>query len=156
MHVLFGFLSWRDQVEYEKEQRFTNEFLFKITGEEFGDFMEELAYDDIQEGCNADDLHSPKARSNTIEYNKKAVSWYMPNRLQAWNSDAQNGNPTRSVQVNDIIKDLKKQECRGTGVASQATRPIEECEWEQMVSSFFNLFYFNTILYLSIVSCLLG
>ena len=41
--------------------------------------------------------------------------------------------------MNDIIKDLKKQECRGTGCASQATRPIEECGWEQTVSSVFNL-----------------
>ena len=50
------------------------------------------------------------------------------------------GNPTRLVVVDDIIKDLKKQECRGTGCASQATRLTEECEWEKMVSSVFNLF----------------
>ena len=93
-----------------------------------------------KKGGGADDLRAPKSRANTIEYYKKAVSWYMPNRLQAWNSDSKTGNPTRSVVVNDIIKDLKKQECRGTGMASQATRPIEECEWEQMVSSVFNLF----------------
>ena len=57
--------------------------MFKVTGDEFGDVIEDLAYIDEEEEGHADDLRTPKTRANTIEYYKTAVSWYMPNRLQA-------------------------------------------------------------------------
>ena len=39
----------------------------------------------------------------------------MPNKLIGWNVVTQTGNPTRSVPVNQLIKDVKKAEVRRQG-----------------------------------------
>ena len=43
----------------------------------------------------------------------------MPNKLVHWNElvDPPSGNPTKSVQVNEIIKRVKKKEVRKQGEA---------------------------------------
>ena len=51
-------------------------------------------------------------RSSTLEYYKKAISHFMPNRLIAWNVMSQVGNPMRSTEVNALIKAVKKKEVR--------------------------------------------
>ena len=35
---------------------------------------------------------------------KKAVSYFIPNKMMEWNVDAETWNPTRSVIVNNLIK----------------------------------------------------
>ena len=68
-------------------------------------------------------------RSTSIEFLKKAISFYMPNRLVAWNAETKSGNPTRSVPLNDLIKAVKKKEVRKLGKMSQARRAFEETEF---------------------------
>ena len=75
-------------------------------------------------------------RSSSVEFIKKSLSFYMPNRLQAWNDETKVGNPTRSVDLNDLIKRIKKSEVRGIGIKSQAVRPMEDSEYDQMVQNF--------------------
>jgi hypothetical protein len=70
-------------------------------------------------------------RHTTIEMAKKAISYYMPNKLSKWNPIAQNGNPTKSVEVNELIKRVKNKEVRKQGKPSQARRPLEPGELEQ-------------------------
>jgi hypothetical protein len=47
-------------------------------------------------------------QSSSLEYYKKALSYYMPNRLIRWNAISKTGNPTRSIPVNELIKAVKK------------------------------------------------
>ena len=61
-------------------------------------------------------------RSSSLEFYKKAISFFMPNKLMAWNSLTNTGNPTRSLQVNNLIKRVRKHEVRRTGKESQARR----------------------------------
>jgi hypothetical protein len=61
-------------------------------------------------------------RSSSLEYYKKAVSCFMPNKLMAWNQLTNSGNPTRSIEVNNLIKRVKKHEVRRTGKKSSARR----------------------------------
>jgi hypothetical protein len=56
----------------------------------------------------------------------------MPNRLHPWNEAAQMGNPTRSKEINDLIKRVKKKEVRNKGATSRARRPITETELIQV------------------------
>ncbi len=49
----------------------------------------------------------------------------MPNRLIGLNVQTKQGNPTKSVAVNNLIKKVKKYEVRKLGVSSQARRPLE-------------------------------
>ena len=50
-----------------------------------------------------------------------------------WNVETGTGNPTRSVQVNELIKWVKKLEVRKQGKASSARRAIEAPEFEQTI-----------------------
>jgi hypothetical protein len=45
-------------------------------------------------------------------YWKKAISYYMPNRLIPWNAISGQGNPTRSIEVNTLAD--KKSEEKGS------------------------------------------
>ena len=47
----------------------------------------------------------------------------MPNRLIPWNSTSQEeGNPTKSIEVNDLIKRVKKKKVHKQGVVPQSRR----------------------------------
>ena len=57
----------------------------------------------------------------------------MPNRLIVWVSGREEGNPTRSIEVNKLIKRVKKKEVRKQGRPSKAKRPLTvEEEWKIM------------------------
>jgi hypothetical protein len=76
-----------------------------------------------------------QARSSHLEFAKKAISWYMPNKLGHWQAQAHPpvGNPTKSIKVNDIIKLVKKKEVCGQGQSSNAKQPFTTAEWQKVV-----------------------
>jgi hypothetical protein len=78
-------------------------------------------------------------RSSTLEFVKKALSSFMPNRIPAWNCLTLSGNPTKSTEVNDLIKAVKKHEVRKQGVESSAVRPLELDEFEQLIANVMKL-----------------
>jgi hypothetical protein len=51
-----------------------------------------------------------EGRSNSLLYWKKAISFFMPNHQPAWNMLTNSGNPTKSADINDLIKTVKKKE----------------------------------------------
>jgi hypothetical protein len=69
------------------------------------------------------DANPTSARANPLAVDKKAVSFFMPNR-DKWSATRMEGNPTQSMQVNSLIKRVRKKEARKQGVKSQAQRPI--------------------------------
>jgi hypothetical protein len=71
----------------------------------------------------------PSIRSSTLDMCKKALSWYMPHRTAAWNIQSATGNPTKSKEVNELIKYIKTKEVRKTGQESSAKRAITQTEF---------------------------
>ncbi|ETW07799.1 hypothetical protein H310_02228 [Aphanomyces invadans] len=69
------------------------------------------------------------ARANTLKSMKKMLSAFMPRRMIPWDEPRREGNPTRSVVVNDVITLVMKCEVRRQGVESKAHRPIEFTEF---------------------------
>ena len=79
------------------------------------------------------DVNLTECRSSSLEYWKKAISLFMPNRLIVWVSGCKEGNPTRSIiEVNNLIKRVKKQEVRKQGRPSKAKRSLTVEEWKTM------------------------
>ena len=78
------------------------------------------------------DANPTLARSSSLAFWKKAISFFMPNRLIVWTSGRNEGNPTRSIEVNNLIKRVRKKEVRKQGVASQCRRAITEVEFRRM------------------------
>lgn len=69
------------------------------------------------------------ARSNTLKAMKKMLSSFMPRRMIQWDDIRREGNPTKSIAVNEVIKKVMKHEVRKQGVESCARRPMEFDEY---------------------------
>ena len=72
------------------------------------------------------------ARSNTLAYWKKAIPFFHPKRLMVWSFGRKEGNSRRSVEINNLIKRVKKKEVRKKGVRSQTWRAITEREFRAL------------------------
>ena len=86
---------------------FSNEELFCIKPQHIYSYFADLAY-----GTPAPTVNDTpqKIMSATLEFAKKAISSFQPNRLLPWNEQSGSGNPTRSALVNDLIKRINKEE----------------------------------------------
>jgi hypothetical protein len=125
---LVKFMSFRDGINYGNDAHFTPLQLDAITPAELVRYFCMKVYGIPEPGPND---NPTLGRHTSIEMAKKAISYYVPNKLSKWNPMAQNGNPTKSVEVNELIKRVKKKEVRKEGKPSQARRPLEPGELEQ-------------------------
>jgi len=131
--ILFDFMLYHSGVSYPNDQILfpPQVILAAITPEDIVKWMKNKAYGkaDIQPA------DSPElARSCTLMYYKKALSWYMPNKHIPWNELTNEGNPTKSSKVNELISDLKLAEVRHRGAPPKTRRPLETEELEQLVT----------------------
>jgi hypothetical protein len=99
------FMSYKDTQDYPVETVFTQDQLAAIRPADIEKWMCMKVYGTPTPGPE----DNPNlGRSSSLEFYKKALSYYMVNRLTAWNEIALVGNPTRSVEVNNLIKRVKK------------------------------------------------
>jgi hypothetical protein len=105
--------------------------LFALTPEHIYAYLANKAYGTPNPGVNARPL---AGRCSSLEYGKKAISYFMPNRLMPWNERSKEGNPTRSKIVNELIKRVKKQEVRKQGKKSKVCRPLVDSEFRRVIS----------------------
>ena len=82
-------------------------------------------------------------RLNTLALHKKALSYFMPNKHLSWNTVSLLGNPTRSPEVNDLIKLVRRHEVHGEGVSLQVRRAFTLPEFRSLVGMAPNSETFN-------------
>ena len=125
-------MSFKDGIQYEFDHQFTNEELGEITPEIIVRWMCLKVYGNPNPGQND---NPTQGRSSALAYAKKAISYFMPNKLMPWNELANPpiGNPTKSIPVNELIKRVKKKEVRKQGKESQARKPFTEEEYEFVI-----------------------
>ena len=127
LRQMMGYLNNR---VYQRGYQFSIEELGQLTPEDVYRWMAVKAYGIEDPGP---DDNPTDGRSSSLEYYKKAISYFMPNRLIPWNELLQVGNPTRSVIVNDLITAVRRKEVRKQGKPSQADRPFERQEFDLTV-----------------------
>ena len=120
-----GLMSFKHGHTYSSNTVFTREQLLDITADDVVAFMNQRAYGTPTPSETDKPTH---IRSNTLEYWKKGISYFMPIKNHQWNEVTNTGNPTRSQSVNDMIKKVKRFEVRKQGKASQARRPLTTAE----------------------------
>jgi hypothetical protein len=59
----------------------------------------------------------------------------MPNRLIPWSTSRSEGNPTRSNEINDLLKRVKRKEVRKQGVSPKCRRAITEREYRLLLTA---------------------
>jgi len=128
MEFLCGF-----SVEFDNRATFTRAELLLIRPSDIERWLGLAAHGDPD--CDVSDpvSHRPACcRPSNLEAIKRALSCCMPHRHAPWCNDQ--GNPTRSAPVNDLIKEVKKFEVRGEGQPSQAKRAVRPNEFAKALS----------------------
>lgn len=120
-------------VEYAANSTFTREELLELGPLDIKRWLSNKAFGDPDYNVHQGD-RPLFARSSSLEYCKKAVSFFMPNRLPPWIDGA--GNPTKSAVVNNLIREVRQFEVRGEGVSDQSMRAITEEEFRMTVDLF--------------------
>lgn len=121
----------RGGIPHDPPATFDQDTVLSVNPDDLCKFFCHLAYG--KEQPEPADLPT-SARSSTLEFYKKAISSFMPRRLKVWDEIHQEGNPTRSQQVNALIKTVRKFEVRQQGVKSAARRPLEYDEFLNLLT----------------------
>jgi hypothetical protein len=111
---------------YPRMMEWNQEQLLAIVPDAIASYFKQLAYGTSTSGPNDMSTH---CRSTSLEQYKKAISFYMPSTLLAWDVRLASGNPTRSVPVNDVVNTVHKMECRKHGRPSCAKRDMKREEY---------------------------
>jgi hypothetical protein len=129
--VLCRLMAYVHKVDaYDKDCIFSQDELLALTPAEIMRWVCRKAYG-MPEPCV--DNHPTLCRSTLLEFWKKAISSFMPNGLMSWNVLSNVGNPTKSIEVNDLIKAVKKKEVRKQGKASTARRPLQHDKYQKLL-----------------------
>jgi hypothetical protein len=127
--VLRELMIFVDGIEYSKDHEFKMVQLAQLKPQDIYRWMCLKVFMNADPGPEDNPIHG---RSSSLMYYKKAISYFMPNRLMPWNEIILSGNPTRSVIVQDLIKSVKQKEVRKKGKASGADLANEKSESEKM------------------------
>jgi hypothetical protein len=127
---LDNLLSFIHNQDYTYNQIYSKGELLALTPQHILQWMKKKAC------CVTDpalDVNPTLARASLLKYWKKALSFFMPNCLIVWMSDRNEGNWTRSIELNNsLIKRVckKKVQCKG-GTAALAFMTNAECQTMQ-------------------------
>jgi hypothetical protein len=124
-------MAFKDEVEleaYPKGHQFSQEELLSIRPRDIVRWMCRDAFGTPDPG--PDDKPTER-RSAGLCFAKKAISFFMPHKNMHWNVSTEMGNPTKSVAVNDLMKQVRKMEVRKQGKKSNAKRDLKRQEFRQ-------------------------
>ena len=128
--ILVRLISYLDNIQYSKETVFEKERLAQLKPDDLMRFFNWKIFG--SETLTAEEKMRPQLRSTCLEFWKKAISYYMPNRLMQWNEIAEVGNPTRCLAINDLIKSMKKSEVKNLGIKSTTRRAMTDQEFTKI------------------------
>jgi hypothetical protein len=123
------YLHKKPEGTYSQDSEFTQEELLQITPKHVARFLCKLVYG--KDRPEPTDLPTA-GRAATASGYKSAISYFMPNS-QPWDVGTNRGNPTKSKEVNKLIKRVKKMETQGRGKESKADSPWEGGEYSCVV-----------------------
>ena len=113
-----AFISFFRNVPFNRTHLFSADDLNDVSPQKDIDrWMNVKAFGEDNPPDSANPLYS---RSSSLKFWKKTLSLYMPNCLIPWNTISNSGNPTKSTNVNDLIKRVKKKEVKKQGVVPQS------------------------------------
>jgi hypothetical protein len=130
---MVGFMSYRDILNYALTHVFTDEELTSVTPTDVERYMRFKAYRVPEPGP---DDRPTKIRGSSLMVMKKAISFFIPNRLPSWDPGRWSDNPTKSTEVNYVIKLVTRHECRAEGPQSQVKRALTRIVFIKALSLF--------------------
>jgi hypothetical protein len=129
--IIIDLFSFIHQQPYTKEKVFSADTLRDLRPCQIVQWMCKKVYGVTDPAPGDQPTHG---RSASLEYYKKAISFYIPNQHHPWDVHNQTGNPTRAPEVNKLIQSIKQKEVRKQGSASQARRALDISEYRKIQS----------------------
>ena len=129
--VLKKLMTFVNNEDYPDNYVFSNEELGALTPTSVMLWFNDRMFGDSEPrvGHNM----TPLWRSSAAEFWKKAISFFMPNKMMPWNVLSGAGNPTRCNELNSMLKYIRKKEVRGEGAPSKARRSIKLAEFRRVI-----------------------
>jgi hypothetical protein len=116
--------------DYPRTMEWDQEQLLAIVPDAIASYFKQLAYGT----STPDPNYMPTyCHSTNLEQYKNAISFYMPNKISAWDVRLASGTPTKSVLVNDVLSTVCKMECRKQGRPSCAKRDMKREEYRTAI-----------------------
>ena len=105
--TLDHFMSFAMNEAYACDYVYSDEELLQITPQMLLEWMNFRTFGTIMPAVDANPI---SARSSSLGYWKKAISFFHPNQLIAWSEGQKEGNPTQSVEINNPIAESPNKE----------------------------------------------
>lgn len=131
--LLKRFMEFTDKTTYGDDYEFATISLTSLSPSDVYRFLATQAY-----GVSnpVQGVHEPTAcRASSLQYYKKALSYFMPRNKQPWDEITLVGNPTRSKLVQSLIDAVLKSELRGDGKDSQEKRALTHKEFILLIGA---------------------
>jgi hypothetical protein len=114
--ILIRLMPFLNEQAYDNDHLFSQDELALLQPDDIKRWLCVQAYGTPEPGPDA---NPTLARSNSLKYWKKGISFFMPNKLMSWNAFSGVGNPTKLVEVNELIKKVGKKEVRHQGAQTK-------------------------------------
>ena len=130
---LVSLMAYTLSQNFEPGQLFGVDALRSLTPFHIVRWMNNKAFGRPDPDYNVD--RPTECRTSTIEYMKKAISWYMPDHQQ-WTTatNPPSGNPTKSRQVLALLGHMRKAEVQGNGRTPQSRRDFTMQEFCKIIT----------------------
>lgn len=131
-NYLISLMSYTFGREYQRGQQFNPDVFRVLTPRHIVRWMHEKAFGKPDPDYLAD--KPSNCRANTIEFMKKAVSYYMPDAHQ-WTeaTTPPSGNPTKAKLIHKLLAVVRKAEVQGQGAKPQARRELSIAEFRKAI-----------------------
>ena len=121
-----AFVHNRNFPRYKKGTTFTREKLLQLKPQHIHNWLALKAFKKVNFSVEGGDRPT-HARSSAIEYQKKAISFFMPDNAPQWCNGQ--GNPTKHAMHRKLIDLIKKCEVRGEGADPKDKRALTMTEF---------------------------
>jgi hypothetical protein len=108
-------------VDYRRDRQYTKGELRALTPDGIVRWMNLKTFGIPDTPIDANPMF---AHSNTLVFWRKAISFFMPDCLALWVSGCSKGNPTWSIDVNNLIRRFKKKGSPNAGCSFQGQTSI--------------------------------
>lgn len=128
-----NFMMWLHGTTYHKSHRFSQQQLLEVKPLDIFRYFCIRAFGvEVLEK----DSRPTLLRGSTLEFYKKSISHFMPNKQPGWDVRTHSGNPTKSALVNNLLARVARHELALQGAISKVKRSLTLDEFKMLITIF--------------------
>lgn len=106
--VVHEYMEFHLSRAFPLNYQFSQDDLSTVTSESILKWMnKKICGDEDADMLNGDIPTPVRCSHHVLDFYKKSISYFMPSKGQVWDPETKRGNPTRSKDINNLIKKVK-------------------------------------------------